>query len=154
MGEMHMSEMLAMSGGWFWFIVAGLLLIGELLSPGVFLIWLAGAAALTGVVDRFVVLSWQSEVALFAVLAVALVFASWNWVKAQRSTQSDQPHLNQRHGAYVGRVFVLDRAIINGSGKLRIEDAIWDVDGPDLPVGARVKVTGVNGLRLNAVGAE
>ncbi len=144
-----MSEFIALPGPWFWFIVAGLLLIGELTTPGIFLIWLAGAAALTGVADYAVALSWQSEVALFAVISVALVFASWNWVKNQRSPKSDQPHLNLRHGAYVGRVFVLEKAIINGSGKLKIEDALWDVDGPDLPVGARVKVTGVNGLRLN-----
>ncbi len=145
-----MSEFLSLSGPWFWFIVAGLLLLGELMSPGVFLMWLAGAAALTGLADLFLGLSWQSEVALFAVLAVLLVFASWNWVKAQRAPKSDQPHLNMRHGAYVGRVFVLDQAIVNGAGKLKIEDALWDVDGPDLPVGARVKVTGVNGLRLLA----
>jgi inner membrane protein len=148
-----MSELISLPGPWFWFIIAGLLLIGELLSPGVFLMWLAGAAALTGVADFALDLRWQSEVALFAVLSGALVFASWNWVKNQRSPKTDQPHLNLRHGAYVGRVFVLEKAIVNGSGKLKIEDSLWDVDGPDLPVGARVKVTGVNGLRLNAEAA-
>jgi inner membrane protein len=149
-----MSEFIALPGPWFWFIVAGLLLIGELMSPGVFLMWLAGAAVLTGIGDFIFALHWQGEVALFAVLAAALVFASWNWVKRQRSPQTDQPHLNLRHGAYVGRVFALENAIINGSGKLKIEDALWDVDGPDLPVGTRVRVTGVNGLRLNAERVE
>lgn len=149
-----MAELATLYSPWTWFTLAGLLLIGELLSPGVFLMWLGGAAALTGLVDITLGLGWQSEVVVFAVLSAALVFASWNWVKNQRSPKSDQPHLNLRHGAYVGREFVLDRAIINGSGKLKIEDTIWDVDGPDLPAGARVKVTAVNGLRLNAVRAE
>ncbi len=149
-----MSDFIALPGPWFWFIIAGLLLIGELLTPGIFLIWLAGAAALTGLADFVFVLSWQSEVALFAVLAIALVFASWKWVKRQRVHATDQPHLNLRHGAYVGRVFPLEKAIVNGSGKIKIEDALWDVDGPDLPVGSRVKVTGVNGLRLNAERSE
>jgi inner membrane protein len=148
-----MSEHVILYSPWFWFILAGLLLIGELLSPGVFLMWLAGAAALTGMVDKVIALSWQSEVALFAVLSALLVFASWNYVKRQREPTSDQPHLNQRHGAYVGRQFTLEKPIINGSGKVRIEDALWDVDGPDLPAGAKVKITGVNGLRLNAVEA-
>ena len=148
-----MSDLAFLYSPWSWFILAGLLLIGELLSPGVFLIWLAGAAALTGLVDVVLGLSWQSEVIIFAVLSAVLVFASWNWVKTQRTPKSDQPHLNLRHGAYVGRVFVLEKAISNGSGKIKIEDALWDVDGPDLPVGAKVKVTGVNGLRLNAVEA-
>jgi inner membrane protein len=149
-----MSDLTFLYSPWSWFILAGLLLIGELLSPGVFLMWLGGAAALTGLVDIALGLSWQSEVIIFAVLSAVLVFASWNWVKTQRTPKSDQPHLNLRHGAYVGRVFVLEKAISNGSGKIKIEDALWDVDGPDLPVGAKVKVTGVNGLRLNAVGAD
>jgi inner membrane protein len=149
-----MTDLTFLYSPWSWFILAGLLLIGELLSPGVFLIWLAGAAALTGFVDIALGLSWQSEVIIFAVLSAVLVFASWNWVKTQRTPKSDQPHLNLRHGAYVGRVFVLEKAISNGSGKIKIEDALWDVDGPDLPAGAKVKVTGVNGLRLNAVEAD
>ncbi len=32
---------------WFWFIVGVALLIGELLAPGIFLLWLAIAAGLT-----------------------------------------------------------------------------------------------------------
>lgn len=149
-----MSDLALIYSPWSWFILAGLLLIGELLSPGVFLIWLAGAAALTGFVDIALGLSWQSEVVIFAVLSAVLVFLSWNWVKTQRTPTSDQPHLNLRHGAYVGRVFVLEQAIINGTGKIRIEDAIWDVDGADLPAGAKVKIIGVNGLRLNGVKSD
>jgi inner membrane protein len=146
-----MSDIALLYSPWSWFILAGLLLIGELLSPGVFLIWLAGAAALTGFVDIALGLSWQSEVIIFANFSAALVFVSWNWVKTQRAPKTDQPHLNLRHGAYVGRVFALEQAIINGTGKIKIEDALWDVDGPDLPAGAKVRITGVNGLRLNGV---
>ena len=93
-------------------------------------------------------LGWQGEVAVFAGFSLLLVLLSWKWVMANRSLKSDQPHLNQRHGAYVGRVLVLDQAIVHGSGKVRIEDALWDVDGPDLPKGAMVKIVGVKGLRL------
>ena len=141
-------------GPWFWWIVAGILLIGELMAPGIFLLWLAVAAGLTGLADLVLHLGWQSEVALFAVLCAVLVLLSWKWVMANRSPKSDQPHLNLRHGAYVGRVFALDQAIVNGSGKVRIEDALWDVDGPDMSKGQRVKITGLNGLRLVAERAE
>jgi inner membrane protein len=143
-----MSELMSLNGGWFWFIVAGLLLIGELLSPGVFLMWLAGAAAITGVLDVALGLSWTAEILIFGGASLLLVLASWKYVTRGWNPKSDQPHLNHRHGAFVGRVFVLEQPIVNGSGKLRIEDTLWDVDGPDLPVGARVKVTGLNGMRL------
>jgi inner membrane protein len=145
-----MSDLMTMNGSWFWFILAGLLLIGELLSPGVFLIWLAGAAAITGLVDVAIGLAWTTELLVFGVTAVLLVMVSWKFVTRGWNPVSDQPHLNHRHGAFVGRVFVLEQAINNGSGKLRVEDTLWDVDGPDLPAGARVKVTAVNGLRLIA----
>jgi inner membrane protein len=149
-----MSEFVSLSGPWFWFILAGLLLIGELLSPGVFLMWLAGAAVLTGFVDMALRLGWTGEVIAFALLSLFSVFASWKHVTSGWSPKSDQPHLNMRHHAYVGRIFPLHQAITDGSGKLKIEDALWDVEGPDLPVGTRVKITAANGLRLVAVKAE
>jgi inner membrane protein len=149
-----MSTLLQVSGPWFWFIIAGLLLLGELLSPGVFLMWLAGAAALTGFADLALGLGWPGEIISFGLASLLLVFASWKQVTSRWSPQSDQPHLNQRHHAYVGRTVVLDEAIVNGHGKVRIEDALWDVDGEDAPAGTRVKLTGVTGLRLAAVRAE
>lgn len=148
-----MSELVSLNGGWFWFILADLFLIGELLSPGVFLMWLAGAAAIIGVLDFAFGLSWTAEVLLFAVASLFLVLSSWKYVTRGWNPTSDQPHLNHRHAAYVGRVFVLEQPIVNGAGKLRIEDALWDVDGPDLPTGTRVKVTGLNGMRLTAEAA-
>ncbi len=143
-----MSELVSLSGPWFWFILAGLLLIGELLSPGVFLMWLAAAAGVTGLADALLNFNWTGEVIAFALLSLVMVFASWKHVTSSWSPKSDQPHLNYRHGAYVGRVFPLDAAIINGSGKVKIEDVIWDVEGPDLKAGALVKVTALNGMRL------
>jgi inner membrane protein len=143
-----MSEFVSLTGPWFWFILAGLLLIGELMSPGVFLMWVAGAAALTGVADAVIGLDWQFEAIVFGILSAVLVYATWDRVKAQRNPKSEQPHLNERHMTYVGRVVPLEQAIVNGTGKVRIEDSLWDVDGEDAPKGARVKIIGVKGLRL------
>jgi membrane protein implicated in regulation of membrane protease activity len=145
-----MSELLSIADPWFWWILAGVLLVGEMLMPGFFLLWLAAAAALTGAIDLVFGLSWQSEVIIFAVLSLLLVLATWKWVMASRRTKSDQPTLNQRHHAYVGKVVPLTQPIVNGSGKVRIDDSLWDVDGPDLPQGTRVRISGVDGLRLKA----
>jgi inner membrane protein len=145
-----MSEFISLNGPWLWFIIAGLLLIGELLSPGVFMMWLAGAAVITGFADLAFSLGWAGEIITFGLTALLTVFASWKHVTSRWSPVSDQPHLNQRHHAYVGRTVALDQAIINGHGKVRLEDALWDVDGEDAPAGTMVKLTGVNGLRLVA----
>ena len=48
-----MEQLFPFLGNWVWFVAAGIFLLLELLSPGVFFIWLGVAAALTGIADRF-----------------------------------------------------------------------------------------------------
>jgi inner membrane protein len=147
-----MAELFPSLGLFVWWILAGLLLIVELLLAGIFFVWLGIAAAIMGVVDFLAPpLSWQVEVAIFAVLSAVLVIAGRPWLKRRQLSESDQPNLNQRIKDYVGRSYVLDEAIINGRGKVKIDDTLWEVTGPDLPQGAWVKIVGVDGLRLRAM---
>ena len=80
-----------------------------------------------------------------------MVLATWRMVSQQWQPKSDQPHLNRRLQGFVGQSFVLDQAIVNGRGKLRIQDALWDVAGPDLPAGTRVSVMEVDGMQLKVM---
>jgi membrane protein implicated in regulation of membrane protease activity len=43
---------------------------------------------------------------------------------------------------------VLDEPIVNGRGKVRIDDTLWTVSGSDRGKGEWVKVTAVDGTRL------
>ena len=43
--------------------------------------------------------------------------------------------------------------IVEGQGKLNIEGTRWDLLGPDLPKGAAVRVTAVEGMRLRVSAA-
>ncbi len=146
-----MAELIPGFGQWFWWIIAALLLIGEMIAPGFFLLWLAAAAALTALIDMAVGFGWQAEIATFAALSLALVLVTWRMVSAQWHPESDQPNLNKRLQGFVGQSFVLDKPIANGRGKIRIQDALWDVLGPDCPAGASVTITGVNGMQLTVV---
>jgi len=143
-----MQEIIDFFGIWFWFIIAAVLLIVELLVSGIFFVWLGLSAVCVGIVDLAVHLAWQREVALFAVLSVVLVVFARPWLKKRHLDRSDQPHLNRRMYGYVGKRYVLDEPIENGSGRLRIDDNLWSIEGPDLPKGARVQVKGVNGSTL------
>ena len=51
-----------------------------------------------------------------------------------------------------GRIVTVAQAIQRGRGKVQIGDSVWTAEGPDMPEGARAKVTGVNGTML-VVGA-
>jgi membrane protein implicated in regulation of membrane protease activity len=48
--------------------------------------------------------------------------------------------LNRKQDQLLGRILVLESAIVNGHGRVQIGDAFWQVQGPDAPRGARVIV--------------
>lgn len=146
-----MEQFVPVLGQWLWWIVAGVLLILELTAPGVFFIWLAIAAALTGVADLMLGLSWQGELLIFAVFAVFSVAGGRALFKRGSDRGSDHPTLNRRQKGFVGQSYTLQQPIVDGRGKLIIEDSVWEVRGPDLPAGARVKVTGTDDMRLVVV---
>ena len=143
-----MGEFFPLLGDWFWWVVAGLLLILELLAPGVFFIWLAIPAAAVGLLGMGFAIGWQTEFVVFAALSLVSVFAGRSWLKKRHVFESDRPNLNQRMFDFVGRSYVLNEAIAEGRGRLTIDSTIWEIRGPDAPKGARVKVTGVDGMRL------
>ena len=147
-----MQELFPFVGIWFWWIVAGALLLLELMTPGVFAMWLALAAASVGITDYFVDLSWQFELLVFAAFALIYVYLARPWY-SKSNLNSDQPNLNQRIYAFVGKSFVLSEPIVNGQGKLDIEGTRWDVLGPNLAKGATVKVTAVEGMKLRVTEA-
>jgi membrane protein implicated in regulation of membrane protease activity len=148
-----MQELFPMVGVWFWWIVAGALLLLELMTPGVFAMWLAIAAASVGITDYFVDLSWQLELLAFAGFSLVYVYLARLWYSKTNLQNSDQPNLNQRIYAFVGKSFVLAEPIVNGHGKLDIEGTRWDVLGPNLAKGATVRVTAVEGMKLRVTEA-
>jgi inner membrane protein len=143
-----MNELFPEFGAYFWWILAGVLLIAEMIQPGFFMIWLGAAAALTALIHFVAPMSWQAEVAIFAVLSAIVVALSWRVVARSRVVSTDKPHLNQRNAAFVGHTYPLAEAIVDGTGKIKAEATVWDVRGPDLPKGTLVKVTATDGLRL------
>ncbi len=143
-----MSEILGVFGGWTWWIIGAVLLVGELLATSIFLVWFGLAAITVGLADMFLDLSWQTEIILFVVLSVVYVLLGRHYMKTRVTDEVDHPYLNQRVNAFVGRTAVLHEPIVNGEGKVRIDDALWRVTGTDAPAGSRVLITGGSGLVL------
>lgn len=138
--------MLAELSPWHWFILALALMIFEIFAPGAFFLWLGIAAGAVGVLLALMPqMSWQLQLTAFAVLSVLSVLA-WLRYKRNRPDASDQPTLNRRGLQYIGREFTLEHPIVNGVGKVRVDDSTWRVAGPDLPAGTQVKVTEVDGV--------
>ena len=130
---------------WHWFILGVALMIAEALLPGSFLLWFGVSAIITGAALWAVPsLAWELPLSLFAVIAIVDIVL-WRRINAQRPDRSSHPSLNQRGQQYSGRRFTLSEAIINGSGRLTVDDTMWRIEGPDLPIGAQVVVNQVDG---------
>jgi membrane protein implicated in regulation of membrane protease activity len=144
-------SLLAALGPWRWFVF-GLVLLGlELVAPGTMLLWLGIAAIIVGMIALAFDPGWQAELVGFAVLALAAAVLWWRLGRPNNAATSDRPMLNRRAERHIGKVFMLDAPLINGEGRLRIDDTVWRMKGPDLAVGARVRVIATDGSTLQVV---
>ncbi len=53
----------------------------------------------------------------------------------------------------MGRVFTLEKPIVDGAGTVRIDDTVWRVAGPDAPAGSRVRIVQADGASLTVAAA-
>ena len=130
---------------WHWFALGfGLLVLEMFLPTGFVLLWVGVGAVIVGAVAWLAPgMGWEAEFILWGVLSVASVLV-WRRFRPM-SFESERPTLNRRGHSYVGRTFTLGEPIINGVGKLRVDDSQWRVSGPDAPAGVRVRVIAAEG---------
>ncbi len=124
----------------------------EAVVPGFFFLWMGVAALLVGLVLTVLPeLAWTYQVLLFALLSVGSIVA-WQLRLRRHPTYTEDPLLNRRGHQYVGRVFTLDTPVVNGHGKIRVDDSTWKVlVDQDCPAGARLRIVGVEGVMLKGV---
>jgi membrane protein implicated in regulation of membrane protease activity len=134
-------------GPWNWFILAVVLLVLETVIPGVHFLWFGIAAIVIGLLAFATEIAWQWQVLAFALLSVLAVFGVRKYARPDVAI-SDQPDLNIRGQQYVGRSVIVEQAIQNGRGKVRVGDTLWAAEGPDASAGSRVVVTGTRGTVL------
>ena len=132
-------------GHWNWFILAVLLFILETVVPGVHFLWFGLAAVIVGrhragdrhrlamAADRL-----RRHLGADRVLGAPLL-------SRRKRAKSDLPDLNVRANQYIGRSLIVEQAIQNGRGKVRVGDTLWTAEGPDSPAGARVTVKEAKG---------
>ncbi len=142
-----MEALTALEDHWWWLVFAALLGIGEVLLPGVFLIWVALAAAVTGLVALAVPLSVPLQFLIFAGLCLIAVWGGRRWYAAN-PVNSQDPLLNDRTARLIGEVVIVVEPIEAGHGRVRVGDSVWSCRGPDALVGTRVRITGAEASTL------
>ena len=128
--------------GWAWLALAALLGLTELAAPGLYLVFFAAAAALTGMLA---LLSPDAPLwaqgTCFALSSVAAVLLGRR-LYHERPVATADPLLNDRAERLMGAVVTVEQAISGGRGRVRVGDGAWPAIGPDAASGEAVRVIG------------
>ena len=140
-------DMLTDLGPWSWFVIGLLLLVGEIVLPGVFLIWFGMSALVIGSLTliSFTDVSWwpwQAQVVAFGVLAFILAMVGKKLFPTDIEND-DASRINDPLRRFVGSEANLVEAVENGVGRVKLGDTVWRVfASADFPAGAKVRVIG------------
>lgn len=139
----------------FWLSLGGLLLAAEMLGGNGYLLWSGVAAVITGLLVWLVPFGWELQGVIFAALTLIAAWLWWLWLSRRvREQKPADASLNQRGQQLVGRRFILDNALVNGRGHMRVGDSSWPVSAEsDLPAGSKVEVIAVEGITLRVKAA-
>jgi membrane protein implicated in regulation of membrane protease activity len=130
--------------GWLWLIGGVILLIAEIVAPGFFLVFIGGAAIAAGLFTVLFGLGPAAQLALFALYALLAVMAGRRFY-ANRAENNADPLLNDPAGRLVGKVVTVVAEVDEHNGRVRVGDSEWSARGGPAVVGARVRITGIEG---------
>lgn len=145
-----MDDLLSHPAAW-WLVVGIALVIVEMLTGTFFFLFLGIGALLVAGLTWLLGIGGIAQVVLFGIAAMV---AAGAWMKLRPNPDdaieqlAGAKDLNNRLARYIGREADLQDAIHNGEGRIRLDDTLWYVNGPDLPAGTRVRVVGAEGMKL------
>lgn len=129
-------------------VAALALALAELVAPGVFLVFVAVAAAITGLMLLALPdLPAIGQLAAFAAWSGVAVAVGRRWYH-DHPVASDDALLNDRASRLLGEIVTVETAIEHGRGRVRVGDGAWAARGPDAAVGRGMRVVAVDGAVL------
>lgn len=135
-----------------WLVFGLILLIAEMASGTTYILWPAVAAFLTALVSLTGATNWVADMAIFAVLVIALTAFGAPIVKRWRE-ENKAEGLNERSKTLIGTRGVIT-VFANGTGSVKIADTIWRaVSDEALQPGQTVVIDSVDGATLKVKAA-
>lgn len=134
---------------WHWLILGFVLLIAELVLPGVFLLWWGLAAIVTASIGLMIPsLSLPTLAIIYAIFALMLSVIWWKYQHGQDKKDQLRSSLNQRDHAMLGTRGMVQEIATNGIGRGHFGDTTWRIQGTDLAIGDLIEVYQVDGITL------
>lgn len=138
---------------WNWYLAGVILICLELLLPGVIIVWFGLGAIVAGLVTQIAGgMYWPYQYLIFAGFSLVSLLLGKRFIK--QAAPSKSTTLNRRLQVYLGRQTVLESAIENGRGRVKMDGIYWLVHGPNLPAGTRVEIVGIDNATLVVAKAE
>jgi membrane protein implicated in regulation of membrane protease activity len=132
---------------WVWITLGLILAALEMLVPGVYLIWLAVAAIITGLLTFGLALGLPFQIVIFVSLSLIAAFSAKRILR-DSPIESADPLMNQRGSRLIGDMATVTQAFAGGTGRVKHGDSEWLARGPDLDTGEQVRITGSEGAIL------
>lgn len=131
---------------WYWLIAAVVMIIFEMVVPAAYFLWMGISAFVVGLLLYAIPgMPLLIQIIIFGILSVVTLLL-YKRHQTLNPAEKDEPSLNRRGEQYIGRLFTLEEPIVNGTGKVKVDDSIWKVRGAaDMPAGMKVRVTSVDG---------
>lgn len=131
-----------------WFIIAGLLLVLEVSTGTLYLLFIAAAAVMVGLWNVLGDASWQFDLLLFAVLSAVTLLVG-HYVIKPRLGEHTADGLNEPAHALVGKRVKALADFQTGEGRVQLGDSQWRAMTDDrIEAGEELVVVGVEGSTL------
>ena len=131
-----------------WLILAGVFVIGEVLTAGFLIFWL-GIASLIAMGVSFITDNIIIQTTVFLISSVILILATKPLVKKfakVETTKTNAFSLIDKKG-----IVTKDISSINSTGQVKVEGELWSATGEndiEIPKGTEVKIKEIKGVKL------
>ncbi len=133
-----------------WLVIGFALLVVEVLTGTMYILWVAAAALITGVLMYFVpAMSWGSQFLLFSFLTTVLMFLGYKYLRPKMKG-GEPSDLNDRARSMIGMRVKALADFDTGRGRVRVGDSQWRASMKDgnAKSGDELTVISVSGTTL------
>lgn len=131
-----------------WLILAGVFLIGEVMTAGFLIFWLS-VGSLIAMIVSFFTDSIIIQTSIFVISSVILIFATKPFVKKFAKVETVLTNAK----SIIGKkgIVTVDINSIKATGQVKIDGEIWSAigeDETDIPKGAEIEVLEIKGVKV------
>lgn len=131
-----------------WLILAGVFLIGEVMTAGFLIFWLS-IGSLIAMIVSFFTDSIIIQTSIFVISSVILIFATKPLVKKFAKVETVLTNAK----SIIGKkgIVTVDIDSIKSTGQVKIDGEIWSAigeDETDIPKGAEIEVLEIKGVKV------